>query len=84
MIIETKISTMCRYYDADNAVYGDPYSYAWTLIYHSPTVVEIIGVHNLPTLKQTRQLIQYFREQGIKEIIANRRGRIVTHYLDKQ
>jgi len=83
LIHEQKISTIIRHFPK-GSTYGDPYDYTWNVIYHNITTVEIIGIHVAPTLSMTRELIEYFRSNGIKEIISNRKGRIISHYLDKQ
>jgi hypothetical protein len=63
--------------------YGEPYSWSCVLRYYSPTEVEIIGVHQLPSLEEAKLVKSFLESTGIKKVLIKRlrRGKLHSHWV---
>jgi len=75
------LTSIARYFESDSDSYGAPYQWVGTLLWHSPTVVEVEGVMDAPTPRAWREIVQAVKPLGAKEIIFKRirNGQEKTH-----
>jgi len=74
-MLRHEISTsIIRIYTDDDAEWGSPYVAVLTLLWETPTIVEIIGFHGEMTHKLNLEILQFFLDKGIETVKASRHG----------
>lgn len=66
-------TTLLRFF-TDDQEYGDPYVAVMTLRWKSPDTVEALGFQGHMTTKLYKELITWFKDNGIKHVLSTRHG----------